>query len=90
MVTRVCANFFCVYAYVRTFASLNLNTSTYMIRVIINDAVEDFRRDFGGQENYETLERIYVEGMIKAFTAVFDMQLHGTSVVDSASEIINE
>lgn len=46
-----------------------------MIKSIIDEAVKEFRQDFGEQENYETLERIYIEGMIKAFTAVFDMQL---------------
>lgn len=60
-----------------------------MIKSIIDDAVKEFRQDFGEQENYETLERIYVEGMIKAFTAVFDMQLHGMSVIEDAEEIIN-
>lgn len=60
-----------------------------MIKSIIDNAVKEFHEDFGEQENYETLERVYIEGMIKAFTAVFDMQLHGMSVIEDAEEIIN-
>lgn len=57
-----------------------------MIQELIEEAKQEFIEDFKNSENVEELANIYTQGMMKAFTIMFEQSLHGHVSFDLVQE----
>ena len=57
-----------------------------MLSELIEEAKNEFVADFKDKENVDELAKIYKEGMIKAFTIMFEQSLHGQTSFDLVQE----
>lgn len=57
-----------------------------MLSELIEEAKNEFVADFKDKENVDELAKIYKEGMIKAFTIMFEQSLHQRTSFDLVQE----
>lgn len=57
-----------------------------MLPEIIEEAKKEFIADYPNNENAEELATAFTEGMIKAFTIMFENSLHGQTSFDLVQE----